>query len=568
MSRAGALTSHSVQSVRYHSLDALRAFAMLMGIFLHAAWFFLPYESGVPIMDVAVNQPCNLFFYLTHVYRMQVFFLLAGFFARLVFVRIGYLGFVWHRFTRIAVPFAVGWLVMYPLFTLYWLWGGVQSGRILVEDFSWHFFWSRMWADEMSWFSLTHLWFLYYLLLIYGIAIALELLLRYVLDRRGGVRERIGRLFRWQMTSRLNVVWLAIPLFVCHWWMADWFGITTPSDSWRPYLPVLLAYCVFFFVGWLLHGQADLLRCFERGWGKKLVFGVLLSLPLFVFFTRGMASGTITWVYPWVFQNEILDYSAIRSAVRGTNGEGQQVGSSIIRDSLSPMWREFVEQTESPTLEQTSGLAWEMTLALILNPSAFQPVDEESRIALESLKAEAKRRGHPAISIDVDTVGTPLENRWLLEAALPKGTFASNIVLESWYQPAMATFSAGYALATWLLIFGSIGFFMRFFDEPNSLTRYIADSSYWLYIIHLPILCQIGVLMAEVRWHWIPKLAVYLIVTFAIMLPSYHYLVRSTWIGRILNGRTYPFRPWFRRPTLDVPTIDQPPLEPEAVAEA
>jgi hypothetical protein len=31
------------------------------------------------------------------------------------------------------------------------------------------------------------------------------------------------------------------------------------------------------------------------------------------------------------------------------------------------------------------------------------------------------------------------------------------------------------------------------------------------------------------------------------MMPSYHYLVRSTWIGQLLNGRKYPVQPWFRR---------------------
>ena len=117
---------------------------MLMGIILHVAWLFIPYEAGAPIMDVAANQPCNYVFYVTHIFRMQVFYLLAGFFARLVFLRLGYKGFAWHRFSRIAVPFAAGWLIMYPLFTLYWVWGGIQSGRIIMTEPFWSFVLSRM----------------------------------------------------------------------------------------------------------------------------------------------------------------------------------------------------------------------------------------------------------------------------------------------------------------------------------------------------------------------------------------------------------------------------------------
>ncbi len=278
---------------------------MLMGIILHVAWLFIPYESGAPIMDVAANQPCNYVFYVTHIFRMQVFYLLAGFFARLVFLRLGYIGFAWHRFSRIAVPFAAGWLIMYPLFTLYWVWGGIQSGRIIMTEPFWSFVLSRMLADELSWFSLTHLWFLYYLLLIYVLAIAAELLVKCLLDRRGVLRQALGRLFHLAMSSRLNVLWLSIPLWFSLWWIGDWFGITTPSDSLRPHVPVLVAYSYFFFIGWLLHGQAHLLARFTERWQFNLVCGLIVSVPLFLIFTRGNAEGYITWQYPMVFDNEI-----------------------------------------------------------------------------------------------------------------------------------------------------------------------------------------------------------------------------------------------------------------------
>jgi hypothetical protein len=41
-------------------------------------------------------------------------------------------------------------------------------------------------------------------------------------------------------------------------------------------------------------------------------------------------------------------------------------------------------------------------------------------------------------------------------------------------------------------------------------------------------------------WHWTIKFAVMIGGTMLILLPSYHYLVRFTWIGAILNGRRHP----------------------------
>ena len=33
-------------------------------------------------------------------------------------------------------------------------------------------------------------------------------------------------------------------------------------------------------------------------------------------------------------------------------------------------------------------------------------------------------------------------------------------------------------------------------------------------------------------------------ITFAVLFASYHYLVRSSFIGRMLNGQSYPFAAW------------------------
>ena len=65
----------SVQSQRRHDLDALRAFAMLLGIALHGA---IPYAPGFPwaIQDSQSSPVFTWMFMIIHGFRMPLFFLI------------------------------------------------------------------------------------------------------------------------------------------------------------------------------------------------------------------------------------------------------------------------------------------------------------------------------------------------------------------------------------------------------------------------------------------------------------------------------------------------------------
>lgn len=89
----------------------------------------------------------------------------------------------------------------------------------------------------------------------------------------------------------------------------------------------------------------------------------------------------------------------------------------------------------------------------------------------------------------------------------------------------------------WLLVGLTIGFFKRFFDRPNKMIRYLAESSYWLYLIHLPIVIFLQIAFAELPWHWSIKLTSISLLTVVISIVIYDLLIRSTVIGQILNGK-------------------------------
>ena len=44
------------------------------------------------------------------------------------------------------------------------------------------------------------------------------------------------------------------------------------------------------------------------------------------------------------------------------------------------------------------------------------------------------------------------------------------------------------ALFVWLMIFGLIGVFRKFFSGESLKIRFVSDSAYWLYIAHLPLI--------------------------------------------------------------------------------
>ena len=95
------------------------------------------------------------------------------------------------------------------------------------------------------------------------------------------------------------------------------------------------------------------------------------------------------------------------------------------------------------------------------------------------------------------------------------------------------------SLIVWLLIFGITGLFIRYGSQHSMLMRYNSDSSYWIYLIHLPFTFLLPGLIADWNLPAFAKFILVLLMTSVISLITYHYLVRNTFIGKFLNGRKY-----------------------------
>ena len=93
------------------------------------------------------------------------------------------------------------------------------------------------------------------------------------------------------------------------------------------------------------------------------------------------------------------------------------------------------------------------------------------------------------------------------------------------------------ALFVWLMIFGLIGVFRQFFSGESRKVRFVSDSAYWLYIAHLPLIQFVQIWVSEWPVPSVFKLAFVCVITTALLLLSYRYLIRYTPVGTMLNGK-------------------------------
>ena len=93
------------------------------------------------------------------------------------------------------------------------------------------------------------------------------------------------------------------------------------------------------------------------------------------------------------------------------------------------------------------------------------------------------------------------------------------------------------ALFVWLMIFGLIGLFRKFFSRENTKIRFISDSAYWLYVAHLPLIQVVQIWVSDWPVPSVLKLVFVCLVTTVLLLVSYRYLIRYTPIGTMLNGK-------------------------------
>ena len=95
----------------------------------------------------------------------------------------------------------------------------------------------------------------------------------------------------------------------------------------------------------------------------------------------------------------------------------------------------------------------------------------------------------------------------------------------------------------WTTIIAMMGFFRAFLNQGNPRVRYLSDSAYWLYLAHLPVMIMVQILISGWEIPLIIKLVIVIGGVTAVLLVIYHFAIRYTWVGAILNGRKFRVSP-------------------------
>jgi len=88
----------------------------------------------------------------------------------------------------------------------------------------------------------------------------------------------------------------------------------------------------------------------------------------------------------------------------------------------------------------------------------------------------------------------------------------------------------------WTMSLGLIGLFHRCFAKPSPAVTWLADASYWMYLVHVPLVIVAQMLVRQWPLPAGLKFFVILALVTPLLLASYRWCVRFTPIGSLLNG--------------------------------
>ena len=242
---------------RFHSLDFLRAFALLMGVLIHALMLFLePFDGSEPRLGASI------IFVWIHTWRMPLFMLLAGFFTALSLAKRDDGNYLLNRLIRLGVPILLLWSVIPAI--------DEEATELfkIPELISWLFY------DVPFTLRLDHLWFLYYLLIFYGILLLIKSVIPKVFTFSADYKLSL---------SRILILWLPILILLSplNKPTGGIFG-EIPTTFGEVKLGSMLFMASFFMIGVQIHKSSNFLEYIQRMrfWLPSLIVFSLVPVGL------------------------------------------------------------------------------------------------------------------------------------------------------------------------------------------------------------------------------------------------------------------------------------------------
>lgn len=101
------------------------------------------------------------------------------------------------------------------------------------------------------------------------------------------------------------------------------------------------------------------------------------------------------------------------------------------------------------------------------------------------------------------------------------------------------------AVCTWMLICLFLGAATRFFDHDSPWIVYMSQSSYWVFLVHMPLVAAAAWWLVQFDLPSPLKFLIACSFTTVIAFTTFHYWVQKTWVSDFLHGRRFDLDwPW------------------------
>ncbi|MEM6689140.1 MAG: acyltransferase family protein [Planctomycetota bacterium] len=504
---------------RRHDLDALRAIAMLLGVVLHAALAFIP-GSGLywAVEDSQATASVSVMNDFVHGFRMPLFFLISGFFTAMLWRKRGLGATIKQRLLRIALPLFIGLFTIIPAVGISYgvikSWGSqevastdqAESGKDIVK--------TDTGISDADQFNLA--------------------------AARGDIESMSGLLERGQDINALDSQGGA-PLTT-----AAFFGRAETVE-------------------WLLQNGASIDQETARGESLEDILGSDLGAAQWIGGMIGVevdaeefyagrkqiaelvgfeGEGRLTeeerfaqGIYFWLFQYPLWNHLWFLWFLCW-----MMVGASIImvsaRESLVVFAKRYYQTTVLFLVALTLTTAFEFWMDR-QQPETFGPATSIAFLPMLSVLMYYFVFFAVGILAFLDSGGAIRPNsRWLAMMIIGCVLF---LFKDSVGQIDGLAGEMAYALLqavfAWCLVYGSMGLFTTYLRTESKVLRYISDSSYWIYLVHIPFVFYVQWWVRDWQLNVGLKLVFVCAATFFPLLLSYAIFVRHTPIGWLLNGR-------------------------------